>query len=278
VGQRLAEHEDVNVISFTGSTPVGQRIVTAAAGNLKRVSLELGGKNPQIVFPDADLDAVLNAVVLGGYFNAGECCNSGSRVLLHRDVPDDFVAALAERARALRVGDPLDSTTKVGAIIERRQFDKIMGHIAAGRQQGARLRAGGDAIERGAGLFIAPTVFDQVSPEMRMAREEIFGPVISILRFGDEAEAARIANSTSYGLSAAIWSRDFDRVTSLARRIRAGTVWINCFLDGFPEVPFGGYRQSGWGRELGRGAVEHYCETKSVVARLGPAGPAWDQP
>ncbi|MEJ1974099.1 MAG: aldehyde dehydrogenase family protein [Lacunisphaera sp.] len=189
VGRLLSEHPDVDMISFTGSTAVGKRIVAASQGNLKKVTLELGGKNPQIVFPDADLEAALDAVVFGVYFNAGECCNSGSRLLLHRDVPPSFVERIVERARSLPVGDPLNERTKVGAIINAAQFAKITDYITAAKKAGARLLLGGDARASGGGHFVDPTVFAEVRPEMSIAREEIFGPVLSILRFDTVEEA-----------------------------------------------------------------------------------------
>jgi acyl-CoA reductase-like NAD-dependent aldehyde dehydrogenase len=275
VGARLCAHEDVDLISFTGSTRVGKAVVAASQGNLKKVALELGGKNPQIVFPDADLDAALDAVVFGVYFNMGECCNSGSRVLLHESIADDFVARVVERSRAVNVGDPLEESTQVGAIVNPAQFDKILSYIDAGRKDGARVCLGGAPIPSPAGRFIQPTVIDRVRPEMKLAREEVFGPVLAVLRFQDADEAVRIANDTLYGLSASVWTRDLDTAVGLSRRIRTGTVWINTFMDGAPELPFGGYRQSGLGRELGRFAVEEYTELKTVYMHLGPRTNWW---
>jgi len=275
VGARLCRHDEVDMVSFTGSTRVGREVVAASAGNLKKVALELGGKNPQVVFPDADLDAALDAVVLGVFFNMGECCNSGSRLLLHKDVPDSFVQRIVDEAAKVRIGDPLDEATQVGAIINEAQFEKIRGCIEAGRKEGARIRLGGNPLASKAGRYIEATVIDQVRPGTTLASEEVFGPVLSILRFADPDEAAAIANGTMYGLSASVWTRDFDTAMCMSRAIRAGTVWINTFLEGAPEMPFGGYRLSGLGRELGRHAAEEYTEIKTVWAHLGPRTPAW---
>lgn len=275
VGERLSTHPEVSMVSFTGSTAVGKRIVAASAGTLKKTALELGGKNPQLIFPDADLDAAVDAVVFGVLFNMGECCNSGSRIVIHASIADEFVERVVAHARRAVVGDPFDPTTKVGAIISPAHYAKILRYIASGRQAGAEVRLGGHAIETAKGQFIAPTVFDHVTPEMEIAREEIFGPVLSVLRFDDDEAAVRIANDVAYGLSASIWTRDVDRAIGLSRRIEAGTVWINCFMDGFAELPFGGYRQSGLGRELGRAAVEEYTETKTVLMHLGPRRNPW---
>jgi betaine-aldehyde dehydrogenase len=275
VGARLAEHHDVDMISFTGSTDVGKLIVGASRHNLKKVELELGGKNPQIVFADADLDAALDAVVFGVYFNMGECCNSGSRLLVQRSIAEDFQARVIARAQAVPVGDPLDERTKVGAIVNDEQFGKIMGYIAEGRQEGAALRLGGDRLPTAAGRFIQPTVFTGVLPSMSIANAEIFGPVLSVIAFDTAAEAIRIANSTMYGLSAGVWSRDIDTVFQVSRGIRAGTIWVNSFMDGYPELSFGGYKESGLGRELGRFAIDEFTELKTVQLHLGPRTNWW---
>jgi len=275
VGTRIAAHPDIAMVSFTGSTAVGRQIVSASATTLKKVALELGGKNPQIVFPDADIEAAVDAVVFGVFFNMGECCNSGSRLLVHEHIADEFVARVAEKSAQVKVGDPLDEATKVGAIINRTQFDKICAHIEKGRCEGAVLCFGGGPLEIGRGHYIQPTLLDHVTPAMSVAREEIFGPVLSILRFSSDDEAVDLANNIAYGLSASLWTRDLDRALGLSRRIEAGTVWVNCFMDGFQELPFGGYKQSGLGRELGRGAVEDYTETKSVLFHQGARRSHW---
>lgn len=278
VGARLASHSAVDMISFTGSTGVGRSIVAASTGNLKKVALELGGKNPQVVFADADLEAALDAVVFGVNFNQGECCNSGSRLLVQRSIAESFTAAVIERARTVPVGDPLDPRTKIGAIISAQQMNRIVGYVSAGKSEGATLRLGGEPDRTGPGRFMQPTIFDQVEPSMQIAREEIFGPVLSVLTFDTPAEAIKIANSTMYGLSAGIWTSNFDVALQLGRGIRAGTIWVNTFMDGYPELSFGGYNQSGLGRELGRFAVEEFTESKTLQLHLGPRASAWHQP
>ena len=278
VGARLAAHPDVDMISFTGSTEVGRTVVAASGGNLKKVALELGGKNPQIVFADADLEAALDAVVFGVYFNMGECCNSGSRLLVQHPIAEEFVAAVVERARTVPVGEPLDPRTKVGAIVSNEQLDKILASVAAGQREGAALRLGGSRLPSEHGRFLQPTVFDHVAPSMQIAREEIFGPVLSVIPFEDSAEAIRIANGTLYGLSAGVWTRDVDTAFQVSRGVQAGTVWINTFLDGYPELSFGGYKESGLGRELGRFGIEEFTELKTIQLHLGPRTNWWHQP
>jgi betaine-aldehyde dehydrogenase len=275
VGSHLAAHPDVDMLSFTGSTAVGKKIVEASAGNLKKVSLELGGKNPQIIFPDADLPAALDAVVFGVYFNMGECCNSGSRVLVHESIAGEFTRQLLGKIKTVKVGDPLAGNTMVGAIINQTQFDKITASVESGKQQGASLRTGGKPLATPAGRFFEPTVFTGVAAGMHIAQEEIFGPVLSVLTFSSAEEAIELANQTMYGLSAGVWTRDIDTAFRLSRAIRAGTIWINTFMDGFPELPFGGYRQSGLGRELGRFSLEEFTELKTVQVHLGPRTDWW---
>jgi betaine-aldehyde dehydrogenase len=275
VGSRLSEHPQVDMMSFTGSSKVGKAVVGAGRHNLKKVELELGGKNPQIIFADADLEAALDAAVFGICFNMGECCNSGSRILIQQPIADEFVRRVVELAREVPVGDPLDEKTKVGAIASEPQYEKIMGYIEQGRNAGARLQLGGEPLQILDGRFIATTVFDQVRPEMAIAKEEIFGPVLSILTFDTAEEAIEIANSTNYGLSSGVWTRDFDTAISVSRRIRAGTIWVNTFMDGYAELPFGGYKESGQGRELGRFAIEEFTELKTIQLHLGPKSSWW---
>jgi len=274
-GARLAAHPDVDMISFTGSTAVGRSVVAASAGNLKKVALELGGKNPQIVFADADLEAALDAAVFGVLFNMGECCNSGSRLLVQRSIADAFSAAVVERARTVPVGDPLDERTKVGAIVNDQQLGKILGYVESAQREGAALQTGGARLATDRGRFIQPTVFTGVAPSMQIARDEIFGPVLSVLTFDTAAEAVQIANSTLYGLSAGVWTRDIDTAFQVGRGVRAGTIWINSFMDGYPELSFGGYRESGLGRELGRFAIEEFTELKTLQVHLGPRTNWW---
>lgn len=275
VGAPMTTHPAVDMISFTGSTGVGKLTMTNAAQTLKKVSLELGGKNPQIVFPDANLEEFVDAAVFGAWFNAGECCNAGSRLILHKSIADDVVARVAQLSSAVKVGDPLDPTTQVGAIITPQHLEKISSYVSGAAAGGANVAYGGSAIDFGMGQFMAPTILDKVTPDMAVAREEVFGPVLSVLTFDTMDEAIRIANAIDYGLSAGVWSRDFDTCLTIGRKVRAGTVWMNTFMDGAAELPFGGYRQSGLGRELGRHAVEDYTETKTLNMHIGPRTGWW---
>src|SRR5919198_409581 len=248
VGGALVDHPGVDMISFTGSTEVGRRIARAAGEQLKRTELELGGKNAQIVCADADLDAAIDGAVYGALFNQGECCNAGSRVLVEAPVADAVAEQVAERARRVRVGDPLDPATRVGAIASEEQLETIARLVAAGAQDGARLLAGGERLPTETGRFFQPTVFAGVDPEMSIAHDEIFGPVVSVLSCADLDEAISVANGTPYGLSAGIWTRDVDKALRAARAIRAGTLWVNSWLEGCPGLPFRGVGASGIGR------------------------------
>jgi betaine-aldehyde dehydrogenase len=277
VGAPMTSDERVDMISFTGSTGVGRKAMAAASATLKKVSMELGGKNPQLVFPDADLEAALDAVLFGAYFNAGECCNAGSRLLVHQSIAETFVAALVDRSRDVKVGDPLDPQTKVGAIISADHLAKIEGHVGGALRDGARARLGGERVKSD-GLFMTPTILDGVTPDMSIAQDEVFGPVLSVLTFGSIDEAIAIANQASYGLSASVWSRDLDTVTKVGRKVRAGTIWANTFMDGYAELPFGGSKQSGLGRELGRNAVADYTEEKTFHVHNGPRSHGWLEP
>ena len=274
VGAPMTSDPEVDMISFTGSTGVGRAAVAAGAATLKKVSMELGGKNPQLIFPDADMDAALDAATFGAYFNAGECCNAGSRLLLHADIADDFLSHLAERSKLVKVGDPLDPETRVGAIITADHLGKIEGHVRAAEQGGAQVRTGGSRLESN-GLFMAPTIVDKVTTAMDIARAEVFGPVVVALTFDTLEQALDLANATDYGLSASVWSRDVDTAIGVGRGVRAGTIWVNTFMDGTPELPFGGYRQSGIGRELGRSAVKDYTEEKTFHVHTGPRTSWW---
>jgi betaine-aldehyde dehydrogenase len=276
-GAALCGHPQVDMISFTGSTQVGRIIARTAGEQLKKVELELGGKNPQIVCADADLDAALDAVVYGAVFNQGECCNSGSRILVEAAIADELQDRVAERARSIAVGDPLDPQTRVGAIVSAEQLEVIEGYVEQGQKEGARLLAGGKRMSTPTGRFYQPTVFGGVGPDMAIAREEIFGPVLSILTFSDLSEGIRLANSTVYGLSAGIWTRDVEKAIRAARSIRAGTIWVNSWLEGYPELPFGGFNSSGLGRELGRQAIATFTETKTIQLHSGWRAP-WASP
>lgn len=275
VGAPMTTHPDVDMVSFTGSTGIGRLTMANAAQTLKKVSLELGGKNPQIVFPDADLDAFIDAAVFGAWFNAGECCNAGSRLILHKDIAADVTARIATLSKKVKVGDPLDPTTQVGAIITPQHLDKIGAYVDGASKAGASVSLGGAALDLGIGQFMAPTILSGVTPTMAVAREEVFGPVLSVLTFETTEEAIRIANGIDYGLSAGVWSRDFDTCLTIGRKVRAGTVWMNTFMDGASELPFGGYKQSGLGRELGRHAVEDYTETKTLNMHMGARTNWW---
>ena len=275
VGASLAEHKDIDVISFTGSTAVGRKVAAAAGKNLKRCSLELGGKNPHIIFADADLDAALDPVVFGVYFNMGECCNSGSRLLLQESIAEEFTERVLELARTVPVGDPLAEDIKVGAIINEPQLQKIHEYVQSGTDLGARLRIGGNRMPTLNGRFFEPTIFDNVTPEMPIAQEEIFGPVLSILTFKTTEEAIQIANDTIYGLSAGLWTSNVDTAFEVSRKVRAGTIWINCFMEGHAELPFGGYGDSGLGRELGRFSTDEFTELKTVQLHTGEHQSSW---
>ena len=275
VGALLTSHPAVDMVSFTGSTGVGKLTMANAAGTLKKVALELGGKNPQIVFADADLEALVDAAVFGGYFNAGECCNAGSRLIVAKPIADELIGRLAETTGKVMVGDPLNPATQVGAIITSAHLDKITGYVAGAADGGATIVQGGAALDLGAGQYMAPTVLCDVTPAMAVAREEVFGPVLSVLTFETADQAVDIANSVDYGLSAGVWSRDIDTCLTVGRRVRAGTIWMNTFMDGASELPFGGYKQSGLGRELGRHAVEDYTETKTLNMHIGRRTSWW---
>jgi acyl-CoA reductase-like NAD-dependent aldehyde dehydrogenase len=271
-GEAIARHPDVDKVSFTGSIRTARRLLRASGEtNLKRLTLELGGKSPQLVFADADFERAVNACFWGIFGNKGETCNAGSRVLVQAKAHDAFVDALAARARTMRVGDPLDPATEMGAQVSRRQLETILGFVEAGRAEGARLVAGGARDVDGAkarGNFLSPTVFAGVRPDMTIAQEEIFGPVVACLRFEDEAEALAIANGTRYGLAASIWTADVARAHALARRLQAGVVWINCFNEFDDAAPFGGFKESGWGRDLSHHALDGFLAVKAVWTRL----------
>jgi aldehyde dehydrogenase (NAD+) len=271
-GEALGRHMDVDKISFTGSVRTARALLKASAeSNLKRISLELGGKSPNIVFPDADMEGALRSAFWGIFANKGEVCSAGSRLLLHADVHDRFLARLTEMAGKMKVGDPLDPDTEMGSQISATQLERILGYIRSGREAGARVLCGGERDIEGAkarGFFVKPTVFSEVTPEMKIAQEEIFGPVLTALRFRNAEEAVQIANATIYGLVSAVWTRDVTLAHRIAGEIKAGSVWINTY-NGFDSAsPFGGYKQSGFGRDLGAYALEQYTNVKSVWVSL----------
>lgn len=268
IGDVLVTHPDVDMLSFTGSTGVGKAAVAKSAATLKKVSMELGGKNPQIVFADCDWDAAVDSAVHGIFFNAGQCCNSGSRILVQESIAKKFVAEVIDKSKKVKVGDPLTDGVQVGAITTEKQLETILHHVEAAKAAGAKVELGGAQIAT-TGMYMEPTVVTGVLPNMAIAREEVFGPVLAVLTFKDFDEAITLANGTLYGLSAAVWSQDFTTCLAAARKIKAGTIWINTFLEGHAELPFGGYRESGIGRELGRFATEDYTETKTLHMHLG---------
>ncbi|WP_418314736.1 aldehyde dehydrogenase [Piscinibacter sakaiensis] len=270
-GEALALHMDVDAIGFTGSTRVGRKMLDyAGRSNLKRVYNELGGKSAFVVFPDfADLDRAAKTIAGSMFFNQGESCNAPSRLLVHRDIADAFVERLAAEAPAYRPGDPLGGKAPMGAMVDEGQLDTVLGYIEAGKSEGARLVTGGNRVDADSGgFYIEPTVFDGVDNRMKIAREEIFGPVLSVLRFDSEEEALAIANDTSYGLQASVWSDNINRAHRVARALRAGTVHVNCYDEDDISVPFGGYKQSGNGRDKSLHALEKYSELKTTWIRI----------
>ncbi|MCK1311045.1 aldehyde dehydrogenase family protein [Bradyrhizobium sp. 45] len=267
VGDALVNHPDVDKVTFTGSPGVGRGIMKGAASNFKRISLELGGKSANVIFDDADLEAASKAAASGIFFNAGQVCSAGSRVLVQEKAYDEVVERLAARAKSLRIGDPLDRKTVLGPIISEKQMKSVLDYVDIGRKEGATLVTGGEKVgDRG--YFISPTVFANVAHEMRISQEEIFGPVVSVIKFKDEADALRIANGTAYSLAAGVWSRDIGKLQRFAKRARAGTVWMNTYGYTDVRLPWGGERDSGLGREHGTAALDNFTELKAVWMNL----------
>jgi acyl-CoA reductase-like NAD-dependent aldehyde dehydrogenase len=270
VGQAIVEHPGIDKIAFTGDTSTGKSIMRAAADTLKKITLELGGKSPNIVLPDADIDAALRGATTGIFYGKGEVCAAGSRLLVDRSIKDQFMEKLAARAKKLVAGDPMDPKTRYGSLASKKQLETVQRYVDTARQEGAVLVAGGGRadIGTGKGYFYQPTVFDGVTPQMTIAREEIFGPVLAAIEFSDLDEAIARANDTQYGLAAAVWTRDIKKAHYVARKLQAGTVWINTYNVFDTAAPFGGYKASGFGREMSAHAIEHYTQVKSVWVDL----------
>jgi phenylacetaldehyde dehydrogenase len=266
-GAALAAHPDVDKVAFTGSTEVGKLIVHAAAGNLKKVSLELGGKSPNIVYKDADLDVAIPGAASAIFFNHGQCCCAGSRLYVEKSVYDRVVEGVAEQAKKIRVGSGLEPATQMGPLVSEEQLQRVCGYLEAGFSEGAKAVVGGSK-KGDKGYFVEPTVLVNTTENMKVVREEIFGPVVTAMPFSDPEEILPRANNSSYGLAAAVWTRDISKAHTLAEQLRAGTVWINCYNIFDAALPFGGYKQSGWGREMGHDALELYTQTKAVCTRL----------
>lgn len=278
VGQTIAESHDVDVVSFTGSTGVGRLIMQAATGNMKKVSLELGGKSPNIIFADADLETAVDYALFGIFMGSGQVCSSGSRILVQEGIYDKFVEKYVEKAKGIRVGHGNDERSQMGAIVSEKHFESILNYIEIGKEEGANLALGGNRVVRDGlekGFFIEPTVFTHVTSDMRIVREEIFGPVVAIQKFTDEEEAVKIANDTEYGLAGAVFSTDQNKALRVIKRVRAGITWVNAYHLTNIQAPWGGYKQSGIGRSLSTYGLDEYQETKQININLAPEPVRW---
>ena len=274
-GAPLVQHPDVNKIAFTGSAAVGKQIVKMAADTVKRVTLELGGKSPNIFFADADFEAAIDGALFGVFINQGEVCSAGSRILVQRSIYSKFVEAMAAKAKTIRLGPPLERETKMGPLVSKEQYDRVRSYLDIGKKE-AKLASGGDRPSGFAkGYYVSPTIFYDVDNSARIAREEIFGPVATVIPFDDEADAVKIANDSPYGLAAAVWTCDIFKAFRAVKKIRAGIVWVNHMQPTYVEAPWGGFKQSGFGRELGPWGVEEYLETKLVHVNLNEAPIGW---
>ncbi len=277
VGNAIASHPDVSMVTFTGSTAVGQSIMRSAAGNVKKIGLELGGKSPNVIFADTDLEGAVEWAMIGIFLNQGEVCSAGSRIIIEESFHDAFVERLAQRANAITIGDPLENPD-MGPLVSEEQMNKVLGYIRKGIDEGAKLVCGGERYTEGAcanGYFVRPTIFDGCTSDMTIVREEIFGPVVTIQTFRTEEEAIALANDTEYGLAGAVFTSDLTRAMRVIREIRAGITWINCYNPTFNEAPWGGYKKSGIGRELGIHGLEEYQEIKQININLTPGVVGW---
>jgi aldehyde dehydrogenase (NAD+) len=265
-GKAIVRHPGIDKIAFTGSTAVGKEIMRSAADTLKRVTLELGGKSPNIVFADSDIDSAVKGAINGSFYGKGEVCNAGSRLFVESKVQDEFMEKLVGRAKKMQPADPLDPKTRMGAVVSQEQMQTVLCYIEAGKKEGAKLITGGNrvSVDGGKGFFIEPTIFGEVKNDMKIAQEEIFGPVLAMLSFDDVDQVIDLANRNQYGLAAAVWTRDIKKAHMISRQLHAGTVWINTYGLMDAALPFGGYKSSGFGRELGAHAIEHYTELKTV--------------
>jgi acyl-CoA reductase-like NAD-dependent aldehyde dehydrogenase len=275
-GQRLVEHPAISKVAFTGSTEVGRHIMNTASGQIKKVSLELGGKAPNIVFDDADINDCIEANLRGGFFNQGENCTAVTRLMLHEKIYDKFLPRFLERVKKIRIGDPMDEETEIGALVSRDQFNTVERYFKKGLEEGATVLCGGgrpDGFSKG--YFFLPTVLADVKPSTTVACEEIFGPIVAVMPFKTEEEAIRIANDTIYGLAGGVWTQDIKRAFRVAKGIKAGYIWVNTYGGIMPETPYGGFKQSGIGKELGGEGLDNYLETKTVNVFLGERIPKW---
>lgn len=274
-GAAIVAHPNVDKIAFTGSAAVGKIIVKSAADTLKRVTLELGGKSPNIFFPDADWEAAVDGALFGVFINQGEVCSAGSRILVEKKIYPKFVEAMTEKAKRIKLGAPLERDTKMGPLVSKEQYDRVSSYLDVGKKEAKVALGGGRPKQFGKGYYVEPTIFYDVENSARIAREEIFGPVASVIPFDGESEAIRIANDTPYGLAAAVWTRDIYKAFRVVKSLRAGIVWVNHMQPTYVEAPWGGYKQSGFGRELGPWGLEEYLETKQVFVNLDEAPIAW---